>query len=201
MTRIKSEQDIIDLTDEYGILPFWSEEGFSAWKFSDVNFNSLWYLREKAVNSKQLVYGRFVNKKATFVSLKVLPHLCALRRDGYDFDSLADEGKAPRREIQVMNAVGSEPTPSYALGKSLGMKGFDGTVASLQNKTYLCLSFKKSYMGTALLCRPEDMFGYDFVRSAYALSAEENAQEILRLAKGLNEFTEKERIKILSIAV
>ncbi len=200
--RINTVDDLIAAVDEYGILPFWSDDGFSAWGMSAINFNSLWYVREQAVNSLKIAYGRFVNKKATFVSLEVLPYLCALRRDGYDFDSLEDEGKAPNRESLIMHAVGDKPAPSYALNKSLGIKGFDGAVASLQNKTYLCLTFAKSSMGTALLNRPEDVFGYDFVRTKYALSAQENADEIsARAAKALKEFSEKERAKILSPAV
>ncbi len=168
---------------------------------SGTDFNTFWGLREKAVNSQKIAYGKFVNKKATFVSLSVFPYLCALRRDGYDFDSLEDEGRAPRREITVMHAVGNVPTPSYTLGKSLGMKGFDGTVTSLQNKTYLCLNFKKSAMGTALLCRPEDIFGAEFVRGKYSLTAAENVAEIQKRAAGLIEFGEKDRMKILSTAV
>ena len=128
MAKLKSAEDIIAATDEYGILPFWTDTGFSAWMMSGTDFNTFWGLREKAVNSQKIAYGKFVNKKATFVSLSVFPYLCALRRDGYDFDSLEDEGRAPRREITVMHAVGNVPTPSYTLGKSLGMKGFDGPV-------------------------------------------------------------------------
>lgn len=201
MAELKSADDIIAATDEYGILPFWTETGFSAWMMSGTDFNTFWGLREKAVNSQKIAYGKFVNKKATFVSLSVFPYLCALRRDGYDFDSLEDEGRAPRREITVMHAVGNVPTPSYTLGKSLGMKGFDGTVTSLQNKTYLCLNFKKSAMGTALLCRPEDIFGAEFVRGKYSLTAAENVAEIQKRAAGLIEFGEKDRMKILSTAV
>lgn len=201
MAELKSADDIIAATDEYGILPFWTDTGFSAWMMSGTDFNTFWGLREKAVNSQKIAYGKFVNKKATFVSLSVFPYLCALRRDGYDFDSLEDEGRAPRREITVMHAVGNVPTPSYTLGKSLGMKGFDGTVTSLQNKTYLCLNFKKSAMGTALLCRPEDIFGAEFVRGKYSLTAAENVAEIQKRAAGLIEFGEKDRMKILSTAV
>ncbi len=201
MAKLKSADDIIAATDEYGILPFWTDTGFSAWMMSGTDFNTFWGLREKAVNSQKIAYGKFVNKKATFVSLSVFPYLCALRRDGYDFDSLEDEGRAPRREITVMHAVGNVPTPSYTLGKSLGMKGFDGTVTSLQNKTYLCLNFKKSAMGTALLCRPEDIFGAEFVRGKYSLTAAENVAEIQKRAAGLIEFGEKDRMKILSTAV
>ncbi len=168
---------------------------------SAVSFMKLWNMREKAVNSGEIVYGKFVNKKATFVSREAFPYLAALRRDGYDFDSLSDEGKAPRREIEIMNAVGNDPTPSYKLSQSLGMKGFDGVVTSLQNKTYLCINFKKSYMGTALLCRPEDLFGYDYVRSAYGLSIQENVEKLLSLCPGLKELDEKIRAKALTPAV
>ena len=196
MVKIHTAEDLIAAVNEYGVLPFWTEEGFSAWQMSGVNFNAFWTLREQAINTNEFVYGKFVNKKATFVSKEVFPYLAALRRDGYDFDSLTDEGKAPRREVEIMNAVGDKPTPSYTLGKSLQMKGFDGAVTSLQNKTYLCLNFKKSAMGTALLCRPEDVFGYDYVRGKYSLTPRENATELLRLAKGLHEFD-----KILSPAI
>lgn len=201
MERIFSVDDIIDAVNEYGILPFWTEDGFSASQMSGVNFLKLWNLREQAINSQKIAYGKFVNKKATFVSLAAFPHLCALRRDGYDFDSLSDEGRAPRREIDLMNAVGDRPTRSYQLKQSLGMKGFDGVITSLQNKTYLCLTFQKSYMGTAMLSRPEDVFGYDYVRSAYDMSVEQNAQKLTELCKGLNEFDQKTRDKILSPAV
>lgn len=201
MDKIHTAEDLIAAVNEYGVLPFWTDAGFSAWQMSGVNFNAFWTLREQAINTNEFVYGKFVNKKATFVSKEVFPYLAALRRDGYDFDSLTDEGKAPRREVEIMNAVGDKPTPSYTLGKSLHMKGFDGAVTSLQNKTYLCLNFKKSAMGTALLCRPEDVFGYDYVRGKYSLTPRENAVELLRLAKGLHEFDEKTRDKILSPAI
>lgn len=201
MSRITTVDDLLECVDEYGILPFWVEDGFSAWSLSAINFNAFWSVREQAVNTRKIAYGKFVNKKATFVSLAVFPHLCALRRDGYDFDSLADEGKAPHRETLIMDAVGETSAPSYELGKTLGIKGYDSAVTSLQNKTYLCLNFKKSSMGTALLIKPENVFGYDFVRSAYSLSAEENIREIQKLAPGLKNFSEPERAKILSPCV
>ncbi len=200
--KIYTVDDLIACVDEYGILQFWAEERTSASTLSGVNFNALWELREQAVNSRKIAYGRFTQKKTTFVSLAALPYLCALRRDGYDFDSLCDEGRAPRRETLVMEAVGSTFTPSYMLGKSLAIKGYDSAVASLQNKTYLCLQFKKSAMGTALLCRPEDVFGSDFVRSAYGLTAAENAAKLKEIAaRGLAAFDEKEQNKILAPAI
>ena len=202
MSKIYCEEDLISVVNEYGIINFWDENRLSTWTLSGVNFNTLWSIRENAVNSKKVVYGKFLCKKATFVSLELFPALCALRRDGYDFDSLSDEGLVPHREALVMGAVNAahEPVPSYALGKSLSMKGYDAVVTSLQNKTYLCLSFKKSMMGTALLSAPEDMFGYDYVRSAYNDSAERNIQK-LKSAKGLQIFTDSELTKILNKAI
>lgn len=201
MKQIFTPQDLIDKINEYGILPFWTEDGFSAAQMSGVNFIKLWNMREQVINTQTVAYGKFVNKKATFVSLAAFPYLCALRRDGYDFDSLVDEGRVPVREAELMSAVGTQPTRSYKLKQSLDMKGFDGVVTALQNKTYLCLTFAKSYMGTALLSRPEDVFGYDYVRSAYSLTVEQNAKKLTELCKGLDEFDEKTRAKILSPAV
>lgn len=200
--RIKTDDDLFAAIDEYGILPFWDEDGFSAWQLCDVNFMKLWYMRERVVNTKKVAYGKFVHKKATFVRLDLLPSLCALRRDGYDFDSLCDEGRVSSREKTVMDAVDAskDPTPSYALGKSIGIKGYDTCITSLQNKTYLCVTFKHSYMGSALLSRPETLFGYDFVRSAYNKTNEQNAA-LLAKTKGLKKFTPEEVKKILTPTV
>lgn len=189
MKSISTEQELIDAVNEYGILPFWSEEYFCAYSMSAVNFNAFWTLRERAVNSRKIAYGKFVNKKAAFVSLALLPHLCALRRDGYDFDSLSDEGKAPRREITVMENIKPDGTRSYELGKSLDMRGYDGVVTSLQNKTYLCLQFAKSAMGSALLCTPESLFGSDFVRSEYNTDMRKLRDFLIKRSLGLRDFT------------
>ena len=139
--------------------------------------------------------------KRTLLSLEVFPYLCSLRRNGYDFDALSDEGLVSNRETLIMDHVGTAAVPSYALSKSLGIKGFDAAVTNLQNKTYLALSFKKSSMGTALLNRPEDIFGEDYVRSQYDKSPEECAKIIRKLAPGLGEFSDADVAKILSPAV
>ncbi len=199
--KITTLDGLIEAVEKYGMLMFWDEERLSAWTLSGINFNAMWSLREQAVNSKRVIYGKYALKKATFVSKSAFPYLAALRRDGYDFDSLSDEGRVPNREALVMNAVGNTRAPSYKLGQSLGIKGFDAAVTSLQYKTYLCLQFKKSYMGTALLCRPEDEFGYDYVRSAYSLTQEQCVQKIKELCPGLSAFNEAELKKLLAPAV
>lgn len=201
LPKITTEQDIIDIVNELGILQFWDENRLSATTLSAVNFNKLWSLREKAVNSQQVVYGKFALKKTTFISKTAFPYFASLRRDGYDFDSLCDEGRVPAKEQTIMEAVGTNATPSYDLKTKLDIKGFDTAVTSLQNKTYLCLQFKKSYMGTAMLCRPEDIFGYDYVRSQYSLSPAECAEKLLKLCSGLSAFNDKELAKLLSPSI
>ena len=200
--RICNEDDLYKAVEEYGILTFWDEVKLSAWTLSGVSFMKLWNIRERLINTKKVAYGKFVNKKATFVSLSLFPSLCALRRDGYDFDSLSDEVLCPHRESLVMDAVlsSNEPVPRYALGKSLSIKGYDGVVDSLQNKTYLCMTFKKSMMGTALISTPENLFGYDFVRSEYSTPTDKLISTLSQ-AKGLCDFDDKILGKILSKAI
>ena len=201
--KIYNEDDLFRAVEEYGILTFWDEAKLSAWTMSGVSFMKLWYIRERLINTKKVAYGKFANKKATFVSLSLFPALCALRRDGYDFDSLCDEGLCPHRESLVMDAVlasNGEPVPRYALGKSLSVKGYDGVVDSLQNKTYLCMTFKKSMMGTALISTPEDLFGHDFVRSQYSTPTDKLISTLSQ-AKGLCDFDDKTLSKILSKAI
>lgn len=199
---IYTVDDLYAAVEHYGMLAFWDENLTSSWTLCGVDFNTLWSIREELVNSRRVAYGKFMRKKSTFVSLSLFPHLAALRRDGYDFDSLLDEGRVPNREAVIMNSVlaAKTPVPSYMLGKSLGVKGYDSCVTSLQNKTYLCVTFKKSAMGTALIAPPEDIFGYDKVRSCYSLPTAENIKALKDLP-GLADFDKKEVDKILSPAI
>lgn len=200
MIKIRTAKDITDAVNYYGFLPFYNSENVCLASLSAVSFNTLWDLRFEPTNNKEFVYGKFWNGKAAFVSLELFPHLAALRRDGYDFDSLADEGRISHNEIVVMNSVGSNLTPSYKLGQTLGIKGYDGVISKLQNKTYLCQLFASSTMGTALVAPPEDIFGADYTRSKYNLTTEENAA-IVAAAKGLSDCNPKTLAKLLSVCV
>ena len=87
--RIKNENDLTECVEHYGILRFWDETRLAASTLSDISFMKLWNVRERAVNSERVAYGKFVLKKAAFVALDVLPYLVSLRRNGYDFDEIA----------------------------------------------------------------------------------------------------------------
>ena len=50
------------------------------------------------LQNKELVYGKFFEKKAGFISLKLWPDFCNYRRDGYDFDARSDDGLAPYKD-------------------------------------------------------------------------------------------------------
>ena len=74
-------------------------------------------------------------------------------RDGYDFDALYDDGKAPNKHKKIMvnfmedNAdseiYSNELKKQAGFGKD-GEKGFDGAITNLMMQTYLCnCDFKK----------------------------------------------------------
>lgn len=75
------------------------------------------------------------------------------RRDGYDFDALYEDGKAPLKHKRIMENFmeGNEDTEIFSselkklagFGKD-GYKGFEGAVTGLMMQTYLCnCDFKK----------------------------------------------------------
>lgn len=80
-----------------------------------------------------------------WLGLEWLPYFANSRRDGYDFDSLWEDGKASRRQKKIMDLFedteelySNEMKSLGGFGKG-GEKGFDGTVTDLQMKTYLCV--------------------------------------------------------------
>lgn len=62
-----------------------------------------WEWRIDIAKSKRVAYGKFFDKKAGFISLEWLPYFVNYRRDGYDFDSLYEDGKASRRAYKIMD--------------------------------------------------------------------------------------------------
>ena len=100
-----------------------------------------------------IVYGKFFDKKAGFISKNWFPVFANYRRDGYDFDALYDDGKAPNKHKKIMvnfmedNAdseiYSNELKKQAGFGKD-GEKGFDGAITNLMMQTYLCnCDFKK----------------------------------------------------------
>ena len=111
--RIKSMQDVESTVEELGFLPFFScgIPGFSLEERIDAKhwftgFDGSWDAwdwKGQVLQNKELVYGKFFEKKAGFISLKLWPDFCNYRRDGYDFDARFDDGLASYKDKGVVD--------------------------------------------------------------------------------------------------
>ena len=218
--KIRCWQDIEQLTLELGFLPFFANEidNFSIEEFTP---NSLWFTEKEgpwdwkgpvAMNGK-VVYGKFFNGKAGFISLKWFSDFCNVRRDGYDFDARIDEGLAYGKDIELYNLIVENKQITTKQLKSLGgygkdgKKGFDSSITRLQYMTYINIcnfiypvdkNGNFYGWGIAQYTTPEIMFGYDKVTKAYKYDVEESRQRILRhLRKVLPQAKEKDLGKLL----
>jgi hypothetical protein len=172
-----------------------------------------WIWRELIARTGQVAYGKFFDKKAGFISKEWLPYFANYKRDGYDFDSLWEDGKASRRQKKIMDLFedaeelySNEMKSLGGFGKG-GEKGFDGTVADLQMKTYLCVRDfrqRKNKQGEAygwpiaVYTTPEALFGFDYVRSRYKENPADSKNAIADRIRQLHpEVTDKQLKKIL----
>jgi len=202
---IHTVEQLIEYIDEKGFLPLFKNEipGFSVeertvadgW-WSDNPARDPWVWREIIARSGRVAYGKFFDKKAGFISKKWFPYFANYRRDGYDFDALWDDEKASMRQKKIMDLFENENTELYSFelkkqagfGKG-GEKNFEGTVTNLQMQTYLCLRDfrqRKNKAGEsygwpiAVYARPEQLWGYDHVTSAYHEEPEESGKRIVK---------------------
>ena len=139
------------------------------------------------------------------VSKKWFPYFANMRRDGYDFDSLWDDGKANMRQKKIMDLFEDdtrlfsyEVKEKAGFGKG-GLKNFEGTITDLQMMTYLCMrDFKKRInkkgepygWDVAIYAKPEQLFGYKHVTKAYKESPDESRERIIKQIKkcfGVND--------------
>lgn len=155
-----------------------------------------WALRTALAADPDVVYAKLFDKKAGFVHRRLYADLLNLRRDGYDFDALVDEGRVPLKERRLMQAAFSagEARFSHELKRMAGfekggLSGFDAVSASLQQKCYLLVQGfgrKRNRMGEeygweiGLLDTPERRFGTDYIEKAYEREPEESLELLLR---------------------
>ena len=185
-----SSEELTYAVEAFGFLPFFKNriEGFSVeemcpselW-FAD-GIDGPWEWKGPVASSGKCIYGKVFAGKAGFVSREWLPRFVNYRRDGYDLDSRYEEGILDRREKLIFDVVEKN---AVILSKNLrelsgygrsGAKGFDGLITRLQMQTYICVAdFKyardksgKEYgWGIAEYTTPENLFGYEYVTSAY----------------------------------
>ena len=200
---IHTVEEAMELINEIGFLPLFKNDipGFSLeertvpdYWWSGNKLRDPWEWREIIAASGQVAYGKFFDKKAGFISKQWFPVFANCRRDGYDFDSLWDDELASRRQKKIMDLFEEPEAELFSFevkekagfGKG-GEKNFEGTITGLQMMTYLVVRDfrqKKSKKGkaygmpVAVYCRPEKLWGYEYVTSCYREDPKVSAERI-----------------------
>ena len=201
--RIKSSKELSDFINDIGFLPLFKSniEGFSVEELTTANSwwagkseEDPWEWREVIAAEGKIAYGKLFSNRAGFVSKEWYPYFAAYRRDGYDFDSRYEDGLASHRTKKIIDTLtecvilpSNEIKTIAGFGKG-GEKGFEGAMATLQMQTYITVrSFKKRTnkknkeygWPVALYSLSENLFGEEYVRSAYHLESIEAKEKIL----------------------
>lgn len=218
---IHSVGELTDYINRVGFLPLFKNgiPGFSVeehtapeyWWSGDKERDP-WEWRGIIAAQGEIAYGKFFDKKAGFISKDWLPVFANARRNGYDFDSLWEEGLAPVREKRVMDAVltegeifSNELRCKAGFSKG-GEKNFEGVMTALQMQTYLCvrdfrqrLNKKGAPYGWALAvyCAPERIWGYEHVTGAYAETPSLSRDRIVERVRKLYPDAPEKELKML----
>ena len=205
-------EDLYDLVREIGFLPLFSNKipGFSVeehvpascWWAGDASSDP-WEWRQIASRHPDIAYGKFFERKAGFISREWFPAFANVRRDGYDFDALYEDGLASGRAKKIMDVLALD---DLAVGKALltfelkeaagfvkrkdgsGEKNFDGVLTDLQMRSYLIMGDFRQKLNRrgeaygwyiAVMETPETKWGYDAVTACYREKPEESGRRIL----------------------
>ena len=220
--QIRTPEELEDRVGDLGFLPLFENEigGFSveehtdpaAW-WTDDPERDPWSWREQVARRGRVAYGKFFGGRAGFVSLEWFPRFANLRRDGYDFDSLWEEGRAKVKMKRIMDLFPekeeyfSNEIRRLAGFGSDGEHGFESTLSALQMLTYLVVRDFRSRVNKfgqpygwhiAVLCTPEARWGESLVTSAYGEEPEASREAVIRHLSGkLPQAEEKALRKLL----
>lgn len=201
MDCLRCPDDVVELTEALGFLPFFAN-GIPGFSVEEHTPRELWFTEADGpwewkgpiARTKRCLYGKFFGGKAGFISLEWFPDFANYRRDGFDFDSRYESGLASRKDMNVYDTVSRYGTVLSKKLKSLcgyskgGEKGFDGVITRLQMQTYICVAdfeymrdkYGKQYgWGVARYSTPEELLGYEAVTSAYSREPAESLERIL----------------------
>ena len=206
--RLKNVEAAAALVRELGFLPLFANElpGFSLeertlakdW-WTDDPSRDPWAWRQILARQPDILYGKFFDRRAGFVSAEWFPAFANLRRNGYDFDALADEGLARHRAQKLMGPFLTDGLPnetelfSFALKAGAGFgkggeKNFEGVLTDLEMQTYLCIGDfrqRRNQKGQpygwhiAVITTPERKLGYAQVTEAYRESPQASRERVL----------------------
>ncbi len=219
--RLHTPEEAIDYINKIGFLPLFagSIPGFSLeertlggyWWSGDVERDP-WEWRRIIAASEKVAYGKFFAGKAGFVSLDWLPYFANMRRDGYDFDALWDEGKAKRRAKLIMDQFAdNDEFDSASLKRASGLvkgesKYFDPIVNELQMMTYLVIKDFRQKINKhgqpygwhiAVYSTPEKLWGEKLVRSAYSEEPEVSRKRIYDFLQSEYPIASQQQLKAL----
>lgn len=217
--RIRSCQELENWIGEVGFLPLFRNEipGFSVEEHTAARFwfsgdpeQDPWLWREQIARKGRIAYGKFFAGKAGFISPEWLPYFANCRRDGYDFDSLWEEGLASRRSRLIMDTVEKMPGvtgPALKIAAGFGKggeKNFSGIVTGLQMQLYLVASdFRRKIsragteygMPVTVYATPEQLWGYDAVTAAYSEDPRISAGRIAERVRSCFPWAEEDQLK------
>ena len=206
---VRTKKDLVEAVETFGIVPYFANSlpGFSleehchpAALWSDTGECS-WDWKGPVIRETNCAYGKFFEKKAAYVSRELFPDLANYRRDGYDFDARYDDGLARFQDKQLYDLL-EERAPvlskelrlagGYAYGgrgqSAEGRKGFDASIARLQEQCYVIISDfvytldkqgRPRGWGVAEYTTPERFWGERFRQRVYAREPEESRARLL----------------------
>ncbi len=206
--QIDSREKLVSEVNIMGILPFFQcrIEGFSleenvsykAWyqgrERGKVHWDA-WDWKGQVLQNRELVYGKFFEKKAGFISLELWPDFCNYRRDGYDFDARFDDGLASYKDKGVVDflagagALLTRDIKDRLNYKKGGNKGFETVITRLQMQTYVVpvnYEYSRRKNGNEYgwgNCRydiADNYWGEKLCRSAYGRSPQESLDRIIK---------------------
>ncbi len=205
---IRSAEDIADLVQELGFLPFFRNEieGFS---IEDCTPPEIWFHDEvpgpwewkgPVIRLSKAAYGKFYRGRAAYISAEWYPDFANYRRDGYDFDARYEDELARYEDKLVFDVLDdyssllSRDLKQLAGFGKFGRKGFDGILTRLQMEGYVTTAdFEysrdkegKPYgWGVARYATPEHYFGEDFAARVYQREPQESKERLVEYLTGL----------------
>lgn len=207
--KLNTSKDLTKLVNEVGFLPLFKGDitGFSVEEHTNPEdwwsgnpAKDPWEWRGILAAEGDIAYGKLFRNKAGFISKKWYPVFASFRRDGYDFDSRYEDGLVSRKAKNIVDVLtehkslmSNDIKKLAGFGKE-GEKGFDTVMTLLQMQTYITvrgfqrkLNKKGEEFGWAVgvYSLSEELFGEEFVRSAYNIPAKECRDKIITHIKEL----------------
>ncbi|MBQ9015387.1 MAG: hypothetical protein IJ109_04640 [Firmicutes bacterium] len=197
---ISTMEDLEEAVQGLGFLPYFTNSipGFSIEEHVDprVWFGDgpgTWEWKGPVIHDLDCAYGKFLERKAVYISRDWFPDFANYRRDGYDFDARYEDGLAAYQDKVLYELVERNgPVLSKrlkALGgyRKGGNKGFDTRITRLQSQGYVVIS-DFVYMidkkgneygwGVAEYTTPEQFLGEAFTGNVYRRDPKESYERI-----------------------